>query len=223
MSLYILGDVHGCMKTLMALVDKLPGEKNLAFVGDLIDRGPDSKEVVEYVMSNKFPCVLGNHEDLALYHHGRRPKREGIYDSAIWMRNGGKNTIKSYSGEISKEHLDYFETLPLTMEFPFTYTKDGLTLFLSHTTICDFGMKEVEDNLKLACQLDNPKYLGNSIIWNRGAHLNLEGVYHVYGHTPHNGKVVQEAEANVDTGGFYRKMTALRFPEMEIYEQEFIG
>ena len=45
--MYIIGDVHGCYNTLMELIAKLPKDAKLCFVGDLIDRGPNSKDVVE--------------------------------------------------------------------------------------------------------------------------------------------------------------------------------
>ena len=61
----IIGDVHGCYKTLIALIEKLPKDRNITFVGDLIDRGPGSKDVVEFVRKNNYRCVRGNHEDMA--------------------------------------------------------------------------------------------------------------------------------------------------------------
>lgn len=62
----IIGDVHGGFDTLRKLVDKLPQDENICFVGDLIDRGPKSVEVVDFVIDNGFDCVLGNHEDLMI-------------------------------------------------------------------------------------------------------------------------------------------------------------
>lgn len=60
--LYIIGDVHGCYKTLLSLIKKLPKNAKLCFVGDLCDRGKNSKEVIAFVKSNNYDCVLGNHE-----------------------------------------------------------------------------------------------------------------------------------------------------------------
>ena len=51
-TIYLMGDVHGCYKTLIELVNKLPRNVKLCFVGDLIDRGSNSKEVIEFVKSN---------------------------------------------------------------------------------------------------------------------------------------------------------------------------
>ncbi|MCR9145081.1 MAG: metallophosphoesterase [bacterium] len=66
----IIGDVHGCYKSLRALVKKCPPEP-ICFVGDLIDRGPDSKGVVEFVRGEGHQCVLGNHEELMIKFSGQ--------------------------------------------------------------------------------------------------------------------------------------------------------
>ena len=63
---YIIGDVHGEFDSLRLLTDKLPKDSNLIFVGDLVDRGKKSKEVVEFVKSNNYLCVLGNHEKMMI-------------------------------------------------------------------------------------------------------------------------------------------------------------
>lgn len=56
----VIGDVHGEYDMLMRLMDTLP-HKNIIFVGDLIDRGPDSSKVVSFVKDNGYKCVVGNH------------------------------------------------------------------------------------------------------------------------------------------------------------------
>ena len=61
---YIIGDVHGNFQTLKALISKLPKNSEIIFVGDLVDRGLNSKEVIEFIRINNYKCVLGNHEKL---------------------------------------------------------------------------------------------------------------------------------------------------------------
>ena len=61
---YVIGDVHGHYKTLLALTEKLPQNAKLIFVGDLIDRGPQSMEVVKFVRESGYLCVMGNHEHI---------------------------------------------------------------------------------------------------------------------------------------------------------------
>ena len=52
MSIWVIGDIHGCFDTFMALVAKLPKDAKICLAGDLIDRGPKSRQVVQYVMDN---------------------------------------------------------------------------------------------------------------------------------------------------------------------------
>lgn len=69
---YIIGDVHGCLNTLKFFIEKrlkLTKNDNLIFLGDLIDRGPDSYGVIQYFMKLKADgynviSLLGNHEEM---------------------------------------------------------------------------------------------------------------------------------------------------------------
>jgi len=58
----VIGDVHGHYDTLVALLDAVSpsSEDEVYFLGDLIDRGPNSAQVVELVMRNQFHCLRGN-------------------------------------------------------------------------------------------------------------------------------------------------------------------
>jgi len=64
---YIIGDVHGEYQTLLALIERLPKDAKLIFVGDLIDRGLESAEVVKLVRIFGHACVMGNHENEMIY------------------------------------------------------------------------------------------------------------------------------------------------------------
>lgn len=60
-----IGDVHGCYKELKHLLDEISfdeKEDRLIFVGDLINKGPHSLKVLDFVVRNDYECVLGNHE-----------------------------------------------------------------------------------------------------------------------------------------------------------------
>lgn len=74
---YIIGDVHGEYDTLAALVEKLPKDADVVFVGDLIDRGAKSKEVIEFMRKNNYRSVLGNHEQLMIEYGTSFAKRYG--------------------------------------------------------------------------------------------------------------------------------------------------
>ena len=66
MSIYIIGDVHGCERTLHALIEKIKPTSNdqLWFCGDLVNRGPSSAKCIRLIKSLKLKttCVLGNHD-----------------------------------------------------------------------------------------------------------------------------------------------------------------
>ena len=79
-SVIVIGDVHGCYKTLMALLKKLPKDIPIVMVGDLVDRGPRNREVINWVRSNNVPCVVGNHEVLMASPH--------FSERQVWMMNG---------------------------------------------------------------------------------------------------------------------------------------
>src|SRR6516165_8701082 len=91
-----IGDVHGCSMALAAIVDTIEPTPldTLVFLGDLIDRGPDSRAVVEQVMALSERCIvvpiLGNHEEMML------ASLEGQSDGRFWYQFGGRETMASY-------------------------------------------------------------------------------------------------------------------------------
>ncbi len=64
----VIGDVHGHYDALIKLLAAIAPDKQdgVYFVGDLIDRGPDSARVVDFVMKHSYHCLLGNHEQMML-------------------------------------------------------------------------------------------------------------------------------------------------------------
>jgi len=130
----VVGDIHGHVKELHALLDRLgykqtgviwasQTERKLIFVGDLIDKGPSSREVVQTVRSlcdqNLAICIMGNHEYNALCFHNLdlkgRPLRSVIKRS---NREQHKATLDSYEGFEDQfyDDLNWFLTLPLFWE-----------------------------------------------------------------------------------------------------------
>ena len=127
MGRYVIGDVHGCAAELSRLVDGLPlvpGD-HVIFLGDYIDRGPHSREVVSYLLSLdneregvSFVFLKGNHEDMLLSYLGL-----GGRHGDMFLLNGGKATLASYEIEpdgltrdatiaaIPPDHLVFFRAL----------------------------------------------------------------------------------------------------------------
>ncbi len=114
----VIGDVHGYYEgvlRLLAIVDPR-GDDRVYFLGDLIDRGPHSKQVVELVRSHRYGCVRGNHEHMML---GAFP--EGRVETTAmmaWMYSGGRETLASYGNrqDLLREHVDWIRDLPLYLD-----------------------------------------------------------------------------------------------------------
>jgi serine/threonine protein phosphatase 1 len=113
----IIGDVHGHYKGLMTLLHAIaPGQADqVYFLGDLIDRGPDSLHVVDFVQRSGYNCLLGNHEQLMIdsFPNGK-PFSPALQ---AWLYSGGRATVASY-GEtgILLDHLDWMKTLPTHLD-----------------------------------------------------------------------------------------------------------
>jgi serine/threonine protein phosphatase 1 len=120
---YAVGDVHGCLDKLVRLLGRCrlhcgARPMRLVFIGDYIDRGPQSRGVVEVVMETQKAaagpviCLRGNHEAMAL-----AAAAEGGDMEALWLMNGGGATLRSYgirhAAALPAEHLAWFASLPL--------------------------------------------------------------------------------------------------------------
>lgn len=112
-----IGDVHGHYDGLMRLLEAVSPDSDheIYFVGDLIDRGPQSAQVVDFVRQSPHQCVLGNHEQLLLdaFPNGQvhMPALQG------WLFSGGQSTLTSY-GDIERlfDHLTWIRQLPLFID-----------------------------------------------------------------------------------------------------------
>lgn len=222
--IWVIGDVHGCYKSLMALVDQLPSGAKLCFVGDLIDRGPNSKEVIEFVKSNNHYCVLGNHEQM-MADDLFNPSCPNISLSDWYSYNGGKETLDSYfsprDDEILHEHYNWLKQLPLYLEFPklIKFTDKQRHLVVSHSSIAKVWSKRDETDIS------------NHTLWNRDvAHGTLPSaneIYNIFGHTPYKTEHIKPFFATTDTGCVYNKngydkLTAINFPSLKVVTQDYI-
>jgi serine/threonine protein phosphatase 1 len=111
---FAIGDIHGCSKALRSLIELIdPGpEDELVFLGDYVDRGPDSRDVVDQIITLREDCrvvaLRGNHEIMLL------GVACGGLDDSVWLSNGGLATVTSYGGCLSKippDHLAFFQDL----------------------------------------------------------------------------------------------------------------
>lgn len=119
---YVIGDIHGCATTLKTLLKKLHLKANdeLFFVGDYIDRGPDSKGVLDILMNLKNArFLMGNHEDMML-------KALETGDNNLWFSNGGTHTKKSFAGvKDMSPYIDFMGRLEMLIELDNFYIAHG--------------------------------------------------------------------------------------------------
>lgn len=98
----VIGDIHGCLKALETLVDFVsPNEGDtIITLGDYVDRGPDSKGVIDYLnklrKSHQLVTLKGNHESMM---ENARDSEQELY---FWLVNGGEATLESFQ----VAHLD---------------------------------------------------------------------------------------------------------------------
>jgi serine/threonine protein phosphatase 1 len=109
----VIGDVHGHYRGLQSLLEEIApsSDDQIYFLGDLIDRGPDSAKVVKFVRQNQYSCVMGNHEQMMLAALATGAVSER--NMHLWLYSGGDTTLESYAkGGILPEDIEWMATLP---------------------------------------------------------------------------------------------------------------
>ncbi|MCB2196676.1 MAG: serine/threonine protein phosphatase [Bacteroidetes bacterium] len=175
---YCIGDIHGCIKTLERLISQIykqDSNPKFFFVGDLIDRGPDSKSVIDLIIEltkkDLAQVVLGNHEVMMLSTY----KYNRIVTESMWQQNGAVSTLFSFNPKaniklpvkdlIPKEYYQFINALPYFIEL-----KD---YFIVHAGF------NFNDN--------NPFTETDSMVWTREEKNNYKytkGKTIIHGHTP---------------------------------------
>lgn len=220
MDLIAIGDIHGCARTLEALLERLAptAGDDLVFVGDYVDRGPDSKGVLDRLiaLSETHRCTFlrGNHEALMLEY-----VEEGVYD--LWGANGGIATLSSYVGtarqvQIPPAHLAFIRDTVLYHNTPdFFFVHAGLRA----------GMT-IQENLRCGGE--------DVFLWER-SHLGVSDQQLAWektvvcGHTPRAEPINRPRLIGIDTGCVYHthprmgRLTAVRLPEREFISVPYQG
>lgn len=115
--IFAIGDVHGCHRALATLLGMLAltAGDTVIFLGDLVDRGPSSKQVVSHVLSLQQSCkvvvITGNHEEMmrdAISGHG-------LFNA--WLDVGGQATLDSYGGSVDDIPPDHIRFLVSSTSF----------------------------------------------------------------------------------------------------------
>lgn len=211
---YVIGDVHGHFDTLKALVAQLPTEAKLVFVGDLVDRGSKSAEVVRFVKEGGHGCVMGNHEE-AMCVHGFTVAHAYEHNQSlplhnIWFSNGGIATLLSYGlvqlkeGKPAKvehyhnalavfrEDIAWMEKLPFYLELPMEHISQK-PVVISHAPIdAAWAMRHSESMQSTFMRLATSS---------RKEPDENAKIFNIFGHTPMQmGVKARKHFVNVDTG-----------------------
>lgn len=136
-----IGDIHGCAAALAAVLAAIkPDEQDtLIFLGDYVDRGPDSRGVIEQMLVWEKQCrlvpLLGNHEIMLL------DALENGAEAGGWLQYGGTETLASYDwslANIPQSHVDFLKSLRRYHETP-------THIFVHANYIADMPLAEQPD------------------------------------------------------------------------------
>jgi serine/threonine protein phosphatase 1 len=206
--IFIVGDVHGCLEMLKRLMDSIgwsPETDRLIFLGDFIDRGTQSRGVIDYVievskLSERVECLMGNHERILLdFLDGK--------DTNTFFLNGGMATLNSYRTEqqryggflIPDEHLRFFRSLKLLIELDDYYV--------------------VHAGFRPGVPIENQST--EDLLWIRDSFIfsnHFFGKRVIFGHTPFAQPLVMENKIGLDTGAVYgNKLTCLELPSWKFH------
>jgi serine/threonine protein phosphatase 1 len=206
--IYAVGDIHGCYDKLLALMEKMDIDfesDTLVFLGDYIDRGPQSFEVVAYLadLKQRYANTIflkGNHEEmLEKYLSGD--------DRITYLVNGGQQTLESYmnrprpEGEpaIPSTHLEFFKSLQIYHE-----TQKYIFVHAGLKNKVPLEKQKTEDLLWIRRRFIESKYDYGKMV--------------VFGHTPLHEPLLLPNKIGIDTGAVYgNRLTCVRLPELVFY------
>ena len=206
--LYVIGDIHGRLDLLNDLdqmikhdLETAPAEVLTVFLGDYVDRGPESAGVLERLSADDFCtsiCPLrGNHEEVLL---------QFLSDASVlgsWRKFGGLETLHSYGVDVAhamrgagydRAQEALAETLPYRHLQFLEKTRFSFTLgdyFFSHA-----GVRP---------GIDLERQTAEDLLWIRTEFLQFEGAFGkvvVHGHTPTAEPEIKPNRINVDTGAY---------------------
>lgn len=228
----IFGDIGGRYDEFRKLLNKCPDSELNILVGDLNDRGPKSRQMIEFTMKMEptYVTLHSNHGDLFVDFY------EGIkrYHPTDFLRNGGLYTLFSYGfpkpdpwakeafidiedtikwcqNNIPEFHIKWLKTRP------YYYKSDGL--FVSHAAWDSrFSLEEVSTNVF------TDETGECSLIWNRGEPDKIDGVLQVFGHNARWGVRRFEDDDLWAIGiddSHNKKLTAYNTKTKLVYQQDF--
>jgi serine/threonine protein phosphatase 1 len=206
--LYAIGDIHGRLDLLERVIaairkdtDRYGGDAITVTLGDYVDRGPDSRGVIDRLAQNPFPtpfvALKGNHEDMLIDFLGD-PER-GMH----WRMQGGEQTLQSYGVAVrplmvGKNNAEAAARLHDALPASHLAFLDQLETSFQHGRffLCHAG---VRPGVALDQQTEH------DLLWIRAEFLRSRadfGKIVIHGHTPVSEPEVLPNRVNIDTGAF---------------------
>lgn len=170
MKTFVIGDIHGRADLLNAALARIytsADEGAIIFLGDYVDRGPESKAVLDTLMAGpqhrsgwSWIFIRGNHEDMLLDCH-----KSDSSEHQWWVGHGGETTLASFGGDIPDSYLMWLSELPrLHWDDHRVYTHAG-----------------VSESYSLS---EQPESITQWYRYPHGADVGWNGKHVVHGHTP---------------------------------------
>lgn len=190
---FVIADIHGrfdLLSSALSKIESLPSTGTVVFLGDYIDRGPNSRQVVDRLRTGPtrgwtWICLKGNHEEMMVRAH------RGM-ETSLWLGGGGLETVESYGGLVPDAHIEWCENLP--------------TLHLDKHRV--YVHAAVDTSLPPDPRIQRC----STLLWKRYAKEENPLYEHhiVHGHTPVcDGPTCLEGRTNLDIGAVYTGRMAI--------------
>lgn len=203
MRTWAIGDIHGCWSKLLSVLDRIPVEDHVVFLGDYIDRGHQNREVVDFVIKEidnpRYTFLVGNHEELFLFY------MRGEDRGGHWFTCGGDKTM----AQITATQADAFHLACLKMKDRY---ETDVNYFVHGGMSPGVAFEKQQRDI---------------LLWYRPPdHEDYDhGKYLVHGHTPLREYDERKHRVNIDSGavfGLNRKLTAVRLGRKTGKPKEYI-
>lgn len=209
---FAVGDIHGCLSKLQELLSKIKMNRDqdtLVFIGDYIDRGKYSREVVEYLIRlqgdyKHLIFLQGNHEQMFMHY------LDGV-NEGLYLGNGGVATLQSYGilcsddvkerrAKIPEKHMQFFQSL-----LPYYETEDYIFVHAGLRSERPLNEQTIDDLLWIRFEfVERENNFGKTV---------------VFGHTPMTDLMIEKNKIGIDTGAVYGgKLTCIELPAIKIYQ-----
>lgn len=218
--IYAVGDIHGqshlldnLLKQIVLDAERFDAERRvLVFVGDYVDRGPRSADVIERLVTGlpdgfETHCLRGNHEVILLNFLDRPETLER------WLSNGGEATLASYGVRLPDDYQSPDAAIRCRDAFAAALPESHLNFLNAlelHYLCGDYLF--VHAGLRPGVNLEDQNPV--DLVWIRHAFLDSDedfGALVVHGHTPGREPVIRPNRICIDTGAVsYGRLTAIR-------------